>query len=74
MQENVMSDEIEKLAEAITKDLFTSGDGKVASRLVHEEFGRRSAMIGNCGGWCKEAISGRIENAIRDAVTDGRIG
>jgi hypothetical protein len=44
-----------KIAERITKRLFTNGHGETAERLVLELPGKRDG-----GGWCREAVEALI--------------
>lgn len=58
---------VQKLAEDIAKDLFTSGSGQVATRLVMlQEPDDPLNPTRDLGGWCEEAVINRIRKHLID--------
>ena len=55
------TDELNKIAAKIARDLFTDGDGRRASRLVPED---RAKPI-DSSGWSERAVADRIAEHLR---------
>jgi hypothetical protein len=64
-----MADTLDQIAERITTELFTNGQGQHADRLVlTQRLG--SGAEADLGGWCEGAIRDRLLHALREARAD----